>query len=114
MTDKKPMDNKTDLPELKKLEVQGNTYYTTLTKKFENRKKWSKPDEKKVISYIPGTVKQVFVREGDHVRAADKLLIIEAMKMMNTIYSPIEGEIKTISVSEGDCIPKGSLLIEFK
>ena len=101
-------------PELKKLVVNGNTYFTTLTRKYENRKKWIKPDEKKVISFIPGTVRQMLVKDGDHVKASEKLLVLEAMKMMNTIYSPMEGVIKSVSVKTGDRIPKGTVLIEFK
>jgi biotin carboxyl carrier protein len=100
-------------PELKELVVNGSTYLTTLTRKYETRKKWTKPDEKKVISFIPGTVRQMLVKDGDHVNVSEKLLVLEAMKMMNTIYSPMEGVIKSVYVKIGDRIPKGTVLIEF-
>lgn len=109
MTEKK--DNTEDL---KKLTVQGDTYHTTYTKKYENRKKWIKPDKKEVISVIPGTIREVLVKEGDKVTTSDKLLVLEAMKMMNTIYAPVNGIVKSMRVSVGDCIPKGTLMIEIE
>jgi biotin carboxyl carrier protein len=109
MTEKK---DKTE--DLKKLTVQGDTYHTTYTKKYENRKKWIKPDKNEVISVIPGTIREVLVKKGDKVTTSDKLLVLEAMKMMNTIYAPLNGKIKSLHVSVGDCIPKGTLMIEIE
>jgi biotin carboxyl carrier protein len=110
MTDKaKP---KTE--DLKKLTVQGNVYHTTLTRKYENRKKWSKPDKKQVFSVIPGTVRELSVKVGDTVKASEKLMVLEAMKMMNTIYAPVGGKIKTVNITVGDCLPKGTLMIEIE
>jgi len=114
MTSKKTTPETEAKADLKKLTVQGDTYLTTYNKKYENRRKWSKPDEKKVISIIPGTIRQLLVKEGDRVSQSDKLMVLEAMKMMNTIYSPVEGKIKSILVNEGDCVPKGTLLIEIE
>jgi biotin carboxyl carrier protein len=103
----------TEAPELKELVIQGNTYITRYTKKYQQRKSWSKPDPKKVVSFIPGTIRQVLVRAGDSVVTTDKLLVLEAMKMMNSIYSPINGRIRSVTVKEGDRIPKGMVMIEF-
>jgi biotin carboxyl carrier protein len=112
MTEKKAGPDKDNKKELIKLTVQGDTYFTTGNKKYENRKKWIKPNKNEVISVIPGTIRQVLVKEGDKVDISDKLLVLEAMKMMNTIYAPVKGKIKSLHVSEGDCIPKGTLMIE--
>ncbi len=114
MTDKKPGPDQDKKPELKQLIIQGDTYYTTFNKKYVKRKKWSKPNEKEVLSFIPGTIRQVLIKEGDRVKLSDRLLVLEAMKMMNTIYSPMNGTIKTVRVKEGDCIPRGTLMIEFE
>ena len=100
--------------DLKKLTVQGDTYLTTYNKKYENRKIWVKPNKNEVISVIPGTIREVLVKEGDKVNISDKLLVLEAMKMMNTIYAPVKGKIKSLRVSVGDCIPKGTLMIEIE
>jgi len=101
-------------PDLEKLVINGDTYLTTLTKKFKDKQHWVKPDKKKVISFIPGTVRQVLVKVGDSVKEDDKLLMLEAMKMMNIINSPMAGKIKAILVKEGDRLPKGSVMIEFE
>jgi biotin carboxyl carrier protein len=103
-----------ETPELKELNIMGDVYHTTYSKKYENRKKWSKPNIKEVISFIPGTIREVLVKEGDTVAFEQKLLVLEAMKMMNTIYAPIAGKIKKINIKTGDCLPKGTLMIEFE
>jgi biotin carboxyl carrier protein len=108
------MTQKKKTEELKKLTVQGDTYLTTYNKKYENRKVWIKPNKKEVISVIPGTIREVLVKEGDKVNTSDKLVVLEAMKMMNTIYAPAKGTIKSLHVSVGDCIPKGTLMIEIE
>ncbi len=100
--------------DLKHLTVQGDVYQTSFTKKYENRKKWSKPDKKQVISVIPGTVREVMVKVGDVVKTSDKLLVLEAMKMMNTIYAPVDGKIKSLHIAVGDCLPKGTLMMEIE
>lgn len=114
MENKKGKQFEGEVPELKKITLRGETYYTTFTKKFENHKKWQKTDPKKLVSVIPGTVKEIFVKAGDVIKASDKLLILEAMKMMNTIYSPGDGKIKSVMVKVGDRIPKSTLMIEFE
>jgi biotin carboxyl carrier protein len=100
--------------DLKKLNIQGDVYYTRFTRKFENRKVWSQPNSKEVISFIPGTVLELLVKDGDTVAAEQKLLVLEAMKMKNTIYSPMTGKIKSVKIAIGDCIPKGTIMLEFE
>jgi biotin carboxyl carrier protein len=98
----------------KTLVVQGTKYRTLFTKKYLQRKKWGKPDEKHLFAYIPGTINEIFVKEGDPIKKEDKLLILEAMKMKNTIFSPIDGIVKSIHVKSGDIVPKGFLMLEFE
>jgi biotin carboxyl carrier protein len=114
MTEKKAGPVQDKIENLKKLTVQGDTYHTTYNRKYENRKKWIKPNKNEVISVIPGTIREVLVKEGDKVKISDKLLVLEAMKMMNTIYAPVKGKIKSLCVSVGDSIPKGTLMIEIE
>ena len=97
----------------KTLIIHGGKYRTTFTRKFENRKGWAKPDENQIRSYIPGTIKELFVREGDIVKKGDRLLILEAMKMYNTINSPKDALISKIYVRVGENIPKGFIIMEF-
>jgi biotin carboxyl carrier protein len=100
--------------EYKKLNIDGGIYNTTFTRKYENRKPWVCQNDKEVVSFIPGTIRQILVKEGETVKAEQKLAILEAMKMMNTVYSPADGKIKSIKVKEGDRLPKGTVMIEFE
>jgi biotin carboxyl carrier protein len=99
---------------LKTLVINGEKYRTTFNTKFTKRKKWIKPDDKKVISFIPCTIIKVFVHAGQKINRNDEMLIMEAMKMQNTIHSPMKGTIKNINIKAGDKIPKGFLMIEYK
>lgn len=101
-------------PEFKELIIQGDTYLTTFNRKYESRQTWIKPDKKKVISFIPGTIRQVLVKPGDLVNIEDKILVLEAMKMMNTIHAPMSGTIKSVLVKEGDRLPKGTVMVEYE
>ncbi|MBN1159538.1 MAG: acetyl-CoA carboxylase biotin carboxyl carrier protein subunit [Bacteroidales bacterium] len=94
--------------------VNGMTMSTILTKKFRNRHRWAKPDDKQISSFIPGTIREVFVKEGDHVQQNDRLLILEAMKMMNVIASPVSCTVARIHVRSGDKVPKGKVMIEIE
>lgn len=100
--------------QFKTLVVHGAKYRTLLTKKYENRKKWEKANENQVKSFIPGTISKIFVKEGDKVSKGQRLLILEAMKMMNDITAHTDGTIGKIYIKEGDRIPKGLVMLEYE
>ena len=96
------------------LNIDGTLYKTNLISKFENRKKYTVPDAKKVISVIPGTVVKIYAKEGQKVKRGDNIMILEAMKMQNRIKSPRPGVIKIIKVKEGEKVAKGVLMMELE
>ncbi|HBS87650.1 MAG: hypothetical protein A2W91_15410 [Bacteroidetes bacterium GWF2_38_335] len=98
----------------KTLNIDNTKYKTLLTSKFENRKAWEKPDENKMLSFIPGTIRKVSVAEGQKVKEGEVLIILEAMKVENKILSPKNGIIKLVNIKTGDKVPKSHLLLEFK
>ena len=63
---------------------------------------------------MPGLILEINVRVGQAEKKEDPLLILEAMKMENVIFSPRDGIIKSISVNQGDAVEKKQLLIEFE
>lgn len=67
---------------------------------------------KDIKAPMPGLVLEVNVQEGQEVKAGDKLLILGAMKMENSIVIPTDGVIKSIRVKAGDAVEKGQLLID--
>ena len=96
------------------LMIEDIKYKTRLTKKFWNRKVYQPADPKKVLSFIPGTIKKIYTAKGKKVKAGDKLIDLEAMKMVNTIFAEENQSIAEIYVKEGDMVPKNQLLILYK
>lgn len=90
------------------------TYETILTEKFKNRKTYQASDPKKVVAFIPGKIKKVHIKKKSKVKEGEILLVLEAMKMNNNIFSPIKGTIKEVYVTVGMSVSKGALLVEFK
>lgn len=99
---------------LKEFNVDGTVYKTEVTKKFENRKNWERPNPKNILSFIPGTIVEIFVKEGQEVKAGESLMILEAMKMKNQIEMPFDGVIKKIHVEEGVRVPNKMLMLEIE
>ncbi len=98
----------------KSLVIGETKYRTLLTKKFESRKHWEAPDPKKILSYLPGTIKDVFVKPGQKVREGDPVVILEAMKMRNKVNMTVNGTIKDVNVKTGDSVPKGFTIVELE
>jgi biotin carboxyl carrier protein len=94
--------------------IEDVKYKTRLTKKFQNRKVYQPADPKKVLSFIPGTIKKVYTSKGKKVKAGEKLIDLEAMKMVNTIFADENQTIAEIFVKEGDMVPKNFLLMTYK
>lgn len=106
----------TDAPKARysTLNIDGVKYKTLLTEKFKNRKKWEEPDSREIYSEIPGTVINIYVKEGQKVKEGDLMMILEAMKMKNKVKFLADGVVKKINVKENQQIPKGYLMIEMK
>jgi biotin carboxyl carrier protein len=100
--------------EFYKITIDDTPYESLLTKKFVARKKYVPVNPKNVIAVIPGIIQDVFVKKGQTVKRNDFMLILEAMKMNNTISSPIQGVIKEVYAKKGMMVTKGELLIEFE
>ncbi|MDG1729888.1 MAG: acetyl-CoA carboxylase biotin carboxyl carrier protein subunit [Algibacter sp.] len=63
---------------------------------------------------MPGLILEMNIEVGQDVKENDTLFILEAMKMENSITSPRDGIIKSISAKTGDAVEKNQLLIEFE
>jgi len=59
---------------------------------------------------MPGMIIRFEVKEGDSVSEGDVVLILEAMKMENSITAPVAGTVKEINLREGDSVQKGQTL----
>jgi len=66
--------------------------------------------ETAITAPMPGMIIEFKVKEGDSVKAGDTVLILEAMKMQNSIPSPVSGVVKKINAAPGASVPKDSVL----
>ncbi|WP_209329913.1 acetyl-CoA carboxylase biotin carboxyl carrier protein subunit [Lunatimonas salinarum] len=62
---------------------------------------------------MPGLILSIPVSVGQSVKKGDTLLILEAMKMENTLKAPQDGTVKAIAVQTGQSVEKNQLLIQF-
>lgn len=97
-----------------KFETIDGVYKTIVPDRIKNKPKWERPDPRRIMSFIPGTITSIDVKVGDSVKEGDKLLMFRAMKMSNTYLSPFSGTVKTIHVSLDEIVPKGRILLEFE
>ncbi len=67
---------------------------------------------KKITAPLPGVIMKLVVKDGDEVKTGDPLLILEAMKMENTILAEASGKIQSIKVQAGSSVLQGDLLME--
>jgi biotin carboxyl carrier protein len=96
------------------LNINNSLYQTRISDKFKKRTNYKPADPRMILSFIPGTVLDIFVVQGQSVRQGDVLLILDAMKMQNQLKCPIDGIIKTIVAKKGDRVSKGVMLIELE
>ena len=59
---------------------------------------------------MPGMIVRFEKDIGDSVNAGETVVILEAMKMENSLPAPVSGTIEAISLSSGDSVAKGDVL----
>ncbi|WP_372751351.1 biotin carboxylase N-terminal domain-containing protein [Labilibaculum sp.] len=87
-------------------EIQSNLGKTDLEGQIKR--------DAEILSPMPGRVVKIEVRKGQKVAKNDVLLIVEAMKMENSIRAPFDGIVESIFVSEGDQVQNRMTLLELK
>ncbi len=63
------------------------------------------------VAPLGGVIVEISVREGDKVKAGDKVAVIEAMKMKTMIAADHDGTVKNIQVKVGDAVDGGQVLM---
>lgn len=94
-------------------EVQENVVNVPQEIKEEAEIKGVKVESPMVGTYYasPSPELDPFIKEGDSVDEGQTLCIVEAMKLMNEIKSPVAGKVKKIMAKNGDAIKKGQVLV---
>ena len=74
----------------------------------------SPPDTSKLLlSPMPGLLTKLHVAKGDKVSAGQKLVVIEAMKMENTLSASQDGIVEEVCATEGSSLAVDQVIIKF-
>ena len=68
----------------------------------------------KIVAPIPGVVLVINVTIGDVIKVGDALLVLEAMKMENSITSEKAGKVTAINVKVGQQVLQSEVMIELE
>ena len=67
---------------------------------------------KAITSPLPGVIIEVSVKEGQAVKAGQKVAVIEAMKMENEIQATSDGTVTAVLVHKGDSVLEGAEIVK--
>ncbi|NCO63440.1 MAG: biotin/lipoyl-binding protein [Flavobacteriales bacterium] len=74
----------------------------------------SSSSKTKITAPIPGIILSLNVKVGDTIKENDALLVLEAMKMENSIVSEKSGVVTAIHVKVGQQVLQGEVMIELE
>lgn len=60
---------------------------------------------------MPGMIVDYLVKPGDSVKAGDAVVILEAMKMENSLEAPVDGVVQEVKFKKGDSVSKDAVLL---
>jgi pyruvate carboxylase len=97
-------------------ELNGQPREVTIRDKALDVKQDAKPkaDPKQpgqIGAPIPGLTSTIHVQLNQQVAKGDRLLVMEAMKMQSTVYSPVAGKVTQVLVSPGQHVEAKELLL---
>ncbi len=64
-----------------------------------------------VTAPMPGVVLEFKVSAGQTVKKGDCVVILEAMKMENEIFAPVDGKVESLVASKGQNVDSGATLL---
>ena len=67
-------------------------------------------DEAAIVAPMPGIVLRYVAEPGQHVSSGDPIVVLEAMKMENTLPSPTDGTVKSLPLQPGTTVAKDDIL----
>jgi pyruvate carboxylase len=79
-----------------------------------SRVKGDPSDPAHACAPMPGVVTEVAVSTGQEVKAGDKLVVLEAMKMLTTVSASADGTIAEVLVKKGDQVDSDDLLVRIE
>jgi biotin carboxyl carrier protein len=103
-----------------RIEVEGEMFDVEIKDRLDQmlEKMGFDAGQEKRISDIkapmPGLVLKVFVTEGQQIKNGEPILVLEAMKMENSIVSQGDVTIKKTHIKSGQTVEKGQVLVELE
>ena len=67
-----------------------------------------------ILALMPGRIVSVSVSAGQSVTAGQAVMVMESMKMENTITAVKDGVVSAVLVAEGDSVQHGQTLVEIE
>ena len=100
-------------------ELNGMPRETTIVDKALGKEAASNPkadpaNDNHVPAPLPGMVSEVAVSAGDEVQEGDKLVVLEAMKMLTTVSAPKAGTVKEVFLQKGKQADTGDLVVSLE
>ena len=102
------------------VEVEGETYVIEIKDELDQMldkmgfNTLAHKTIKEIRAPMPGLVLEIAVTVGQDVKEGEKILILEAMKMENSIVIHADATIKKIHVKSGQAVEKGQVLVELE
>ncbi|MGB8871964.1 MAG: acetyl-CoA carboxylase biotin carboxyl carrier protein subunit, partial [Desulfobaccales bacterium] len=60
---------------------------------------------------MPGLILKILKQEGDRVEVGDTIIVLEAMKMQNSLPAPAAGVVKAINFDPGASVAKDTVIL---
>jgi acetyl/propionyl-CoA carboxylase alpha subunit len=102
------------------IDIAGETFTVAIKDELDQlleQMGWNAAAAKKVKEIkapMPGLVLEVSVTDGQEVHDGDRIVILEAMKMENSIFIHVNARIKKVMVAAGQAVEKGQVLVELE
>ena len=100
-----PISSSIDRPIVKQSEIE------TVSTDSSEHSSVNHSDETIICAPMPGVLIKYLVQEGDNITNGQSLLVLEAMKMENTIPSPIDGVVRQVNCEINTHISKDQVLM---
>ncbi|OGU59419.1 MAG: hypothetical protein A2X64_00700 [Ignavibacteria bacterium GWF2_33_9] len=94
--------------------VQSINSNAEVLEKYMKTSSGSAGGASKIKAPMPGLVVKILKHENDTVKKGETVAIIEAMKMENSIKSPMDGTIQTVKITEGKPVNKDEIMFEIE
>jgi acetyl-CoA carboxylase biotin carboxylase subunit len=92
--------------------VQSNLSSRVVTRPERYPRTHSASEHESAFAPMPGQVLRILVEVGQQISSGDPLVILEAMKMEQTLRAATDGVVEAVLVKQGDVVAPGDTLVK--